>query len=231
MSFTFKQFHIEDGRCAMKTGTDGVLLGAWVDPGNARRIVDAGCGSGLISLMLAQRTADDVQVTGVEIDAGAVADCSENFAASPWRRRLIVVQSDLLDLPLSCDMIVSNPPFFSGSLKSPTACRATARQGETLGYSSLIKYACQCLDDDGMLAMVTEYSKRETILFEAEMAGLKLRRFCAVSSRPGREPMRALWQFGRRDGRIENTELVISDNDNRYTQQFIELTKNFYLNL
>lgn len=229
MSFSFKQFKVEDGRCSMKIGTDGVLLGVWSDPRGARSVLDVGAGSGLVSLMIAQRTDNDVNILASEIDCRAADDCLLNFKESPWTDRLKVVNGDCFDIEGTFDLIISNPPFFYQSFRSPDDSRALARQGKNLNYESLIVFSTSHLGPEGSLAMITEYLAKPEILFSAEMAGLKLRRFCTVRSKVGREPKRILWQFYRKDGEIERSDLVIRDGLNNYTADFKSLTSQFYL--
>jgi len=229
MSFTFKKFHVDDSRCAMKIGTDGVLLGAWVDLEDVRSVVDVGAGSGLVSLMVAQRTTPDTDVAGVEIDEGAAADMAKNFGASPWTNRLTAVCDDYRSFTDTVDLVVSNPPFFSSALRSPDRGRDLARHGGTLGPMELIDYASSVVSPTGSLAMITEYGIRAELTYRAEMAGFKLRRFASVVSRPGREPIRALWQFRRIDGPIERTGIVIRDADGAYSEAYRTLTHDFYI--
>ena len=141
--FRFKQFTVWHDRCAMKVGTDGVLIGAWCDVDACRRILDVGCGTGLISLMIAQRTSDRTMIEGVEIDAVAAEQAAENTDRSPWKNRLRIHTSDFLDFATSAtvryDHIVSNPPYFEKSLLPEDAARLTARHTGRLTYESLLR--------------------------------------------------------------------------------------------
>lgn len=229
MSFTFKQFYVDDSQCAMKIGTDGVLLGAWVDVKGVHNVVDVGAGSGVVSLMVAQRSMSDTIITGVEIDEGSASDMAKNFVASPWTDRLTALNSDYRTVNDKIDLVVSNPPFFSSGLHSPDHSRDLARHGDTLNPFELIDYANSVLTPMGSLAMITEYSIGAELTFRAEMAGLKLRRFAAVASRPGHEPIRALWQFRREDGPIERNTIVIRDSNGAYTEAYRTLTHDFYI--
>ena len=131
--FRFKQFTVYHDRCAMKVGTDGVLLGAWTNLSQSRRILDIGTGTGLIALMMAQRV-PEVPITAIDIDAEAVNQANENFSASPWNNRLEAVLQDVCTYTEknSFDTIVSNPPYFINSLKCPDNQRTTARHTDTL---------------------------------------------------------------------------------------------------
>lgn len=231
MSFKFKQFHVEDGRCAMKTGTDGVLLGAWTAVPCSGTVLDVGAGSGVISLMIAQRTPCDVKVEAVEVDAEACHDCAANFEASPWASRLKVTNADFLAIKNDADysLIVSNPPFFNGQLKAPDASRAKARQGDSLNYISLIRRASQLLNASGKLAFISHYCDTGQIVFEAELCGLHVARRCDVISVQGKSPIRILWELHKQPAQEIRTQLVIRHEDGTYTSQYKQLTSDFYL--
>ena len=126
--FRFKQFTIHQEKCAMKVGTDGCLLGAWVDLSQSQRILDVGCGSGLIAIMTAQRCTN-VTITGIEIDNEAASQATENAESSPWAERIEIICEDFLKFTpeQQFDTIVSNPPYFSNSLKCPNDKRNKAR--------------------------------------------------------------------------------------------------------
>ncbi|PTT52789.1 tRNA1(Val) (adenine(37)-N6)-methyltransferase, partial [Aeromonas sp. HMWF014] len=126
--FTFKQFHIEHDRCAMKVGTDGILLGAWAPVANASRVLDIGTGSGLIALMLAQRSRSDCLIDGVELDRDAATQARANVAASPWTSRVNIVENAIQDYRAPpYDLIVSNPPYFVAGQSFSDPARALAR--------------------------------------------------------------------------------------------------------
>ena len=134
--FTFKQFHVEQDRTAMKVGTDGVLLGAWAEGGCT--ILDIGTGTGLVALMMAQRF-EDAQVVGIDIDPDASEQARENVAASPFASRISILHTSLqaFSTERKFDAIVSNPPYFEHSLKNPDAARAAARHADSLPFADL----------------------------------------------------------------------------------------------
>jgi tRNA1Val (adenine37-N6)-methyltransferase len=230
MSFDFKQFSVDDSHCAMKIGTDGVLIGAWTNVSMANTILDIGAGSGLVSLMLAQRNAK-ASITALEIDAAATDDCKANFATSPWRNRLTAICSDFSDYTpgYPVDLIVSNPPFFTEALRSPSALRAQARHEASLSPTALIAYAAKVLAKRGELAMITPCTDADNILYRAEMAHLKLRRYTEVSMRAGDEPTRILWQFCRIDGHIEKSTLTLRASAHCWSDEYLSLTNDFYI--
>ena len=157
--FQFKRFKIEQDLCAMKVGTDGVLLGAWARGGG--RMLDVGCGTGVIALMLAQRYPQG-RVTALDIDKGAVRQTEQNVAQSPFADRIEVIQGAVQTFESKdCyDAIVSNPPFFVDSLNAPDPQRNIARHAETLTYSQLMQAAWRLLKDDGELSVVVPFDYR-----------------------------------------------------------------------
>ncbi len=230
ITFRFKQFALSDSNCGMKTGTDGVTLGAWVSCSAARRVIDVGAGSGLISLMIAQRS-PLARIHAVEIDPAAASDATFNIAASPWGRRIDVIGNDILhyspDTPP--DLIVSNPPFFNTGEISADTGRATARHESSLTCRSLLAYARVNLADDGRLALIVPADRCDEIIYAAEMMHLKVRRQCFLHSKPGQKPFRVMFEFMRHDGPIQSGDLTIRGNDGSYTPQFKKLTEDFYL--
>lgn len=230
MSFDFKKFSVCDANCAMKIGTDGVLLGAWTDVDRALSVLDIGAGSGLVALMIAQRNAN-ATIVAAELDAAAATDCAGNIAASPWSNRISVHIGDFASYSpaLPVDLIVSNPPFFTEALRSPDALRAQARHEASLSPKSLIAYAAKVLAADGSLAMITPCTDADNILYTAEMAHLKLRRYTEVIMRAGDSPSRILWQFCRIDGHLTKSSLSIRSSSRSWSDEYLSLTSDFYI--
>lgn len=232
MAFTFKQFHVEDRRCGMKISTDGVLLGAWACvPDGACEVLDAGAGSGLISLMLAQRS-PKARITALEIDGGAMSDLIYNVDASSWKNRIVPVCDDF-----ACyrreggfDMIVSNPPFFESELKSPVAERSLARHVVSMGYRTLIDRSCELLRPGGTLAMILPAEAESDVIFEAELRHMKVSRVCRVHTVEGKPPSRVMIQIELRDCVPCCETLIIRHIDGSWTGQYKNLTNEFYLN-
>ncbi len=216
----------------MKIGTDSVLLGAWATVGHARRVIDLGAGSGLLSMMVAQRN-PDCSVVAIEIDPDACLDARENFAAFEGGRNLAVITADAIgfmpDEP--ADLIICNPPYFTSALKSPDAARATARHGAGLLPRSAVELSAKWLSADGLLAMVTPVDDASGLIFTAELNRLHPRRVCMVSQVAGKAPTRILWEFSRHDGPCIKQTLSIRGRDGAYTLEYIELTDDFYLGL
>jgi tRNA1Val (adenine37-N6)-methyltransferase len=227
-SFRFQQFEVYHDRCGMKVGTDGVLLGAWVQPGSAGKILDVGTGSGVIALILAQRSS--AEIVGVELEAQAAAQAEENVLRSPWPDRIRIVHGDFRDFSASAfDLIVSNPPFYQNALKAPSPERNHARHTVALSYSGLIEKAEKLLSLDGRLAVVLPILGAVAFEDYAWGKGLYLHRRCEVSTLEGQPPKRVLLEFSRRRSQIERTFLAISSKTKDRTDPFSALTSDLYL--
>ena len=247
--FRFKQFTVWHDRCAMKVGTDGVLLGAWCplpishsEASNSPqsvpypRILDIGTGSGLIALMLAQRLSsrdERFTILGIDIDHDAVAQSQINFQQSPWSDYLTSQACRLQDMPTehAFDLIVSNPPYFQDSLKNPNAQRATARHTDTLSYAELIQHAARLLTNCGILALVLPIEAEDEILALAAEHRLFPTHITHVHSKPGKPAKRILIAFSPMSDTpypIPHT-MHIESADSPRSQEYQELTKDFYL--
>lgn len=224
--FQFKQFLIRQELCAMKVGTDGVLLGAWAHGG--QHILDAGTGTGLIALMMAQRYPLS-QLTAIDIDEQAVRQARQNVALSPFAARVEVLHESLQEhaasggLSGSYDAIVSNPPFFIDSLAAPDAQRNMARHALTLTYAELMQAASLLLSDDGELSVVVPFDYRQRMDDEATFAGLFPSRLCAVKTADRKPPRRYLLAFKKHPCPCEHQQLTIGD------ALYLQLTRPFYL--
>lgn len=218
----------------MKVGTDGVLLGAWTPAGTARCIWDVGCGSGLIALMLAQRS--EAQVVGFEIDSAAAQEAVGNAAQSPWSSRITIIEGDVFriapDAPVP-DLIVCNPPFFTETLQSPEKRRALARHEGSLGLESLIRLASERLTQDGgALAFVAPWTRNGDVELWSALYGLEIVRRLEVKSHPGRMPMRSFWFLKKGGGGgCHVSTLTLRDENGLWSNDYVELTKDFYTHL
>lgn len=229
--FSFKQFTVYHDRCAMKVGTDGVLLGAWTDVEFAARILDVGSGTGLISLMLAQRSR--AQITAVDIDADAVLQARENIEASPWKDRIEVKLHDVCSYaPDACfDVIVSNPPYFVNSLKCPDGQRNTARHADTLDFDRLISSAARLLLPEGAFSAIIPTDGMELFLTLASGCGFYLSRKTLVKTKPDATPKRVLLELKLRPTSCISDELVVELSRHVYSEAYTALTKEFYLKM
>ena len=230
--FTFKQFTIYHDRCAMKVGTDGVLLGAWTNLENANRILDVGTGTGLIALMLAQRM-KDATITAIDIDADAVSQAQENVSDSPWKDRVEVALQDICTYAPDglFDIIVSNPPYFVNSLKCPDGQRTTARHTDSLDANRLIGKVTELLAPEGRFSLILPADQTDELLRIAEEKGLYPSRITRVITRPGLPPKRVLVEFRKTTQICEETELVVELDRHVYSEDYIALTKDFYLKM
>ncbi|WP_462223708.1 tRNA1(Val) (adenine(37)-N6)-methyltransferase [Flavobacterium sp.] len=236
MSFTFKQFSIQQDRCAMKIGTDAVLLGAWCPIDNSPfSVLDIGAGTGILSLMLAQRSNAE-QIDAIEIDEEAYEQCVENFEASPWSDRLFCFHAGLdefVDEPEDeYDIIISNPPFYSENYKTDNDSRDLARFQDALPFEELVDAAQLLLSENGIFAVIIPFKEEERFIdlcAEAELFPVKVTRVKGSHTTP---IVRSLLAFKRYELPVlEADELVIEINRHEYTDDYIDLTKAFYLKM
>lgn len=233
-AFDFKQFQVRHDLCTMKVGTDAVLLGAWVNIENARRILDVGSGSGVIALMLAQRTSPGTQLVGVEPMVADVNQSRENILASPWSNRISVVHTHLQNFQPSetYDLIVSNPPFFSNSQLPPSEKRKNVRHTETLTHEELLVHTKRLLSPEGRFAVVLPVVEGEQFKREAAFAGFFLQRALAFFSRDRKPQERFLFEFARHPvaTTLEKLTLYEGESDS-WTADYKNLMRDFYLHI
>ena len=230
--FTFKQFAIEQDRCAMKIGTDGVLLGAWAPIDNHPfSVLDIGTGTGIIALMLAQRSAAQ-QIDALEIDEAAYEQATDNFENSPWNDRLFCFHAGLdefIEEPEEeYDLIVSNPPFYSEDYKTENESRDLARFQDAMPFEQLLEAADLLLSEHGIFTVIIPFKEEENFIAlanEFELYPLKITR---VKGTPTTEIKRSLLAFSRNETTdLPIDELVIETARHVYTQEYIGLTKDF----
>ncbi len=234
--FDFQQFTILDDRCAMKVGTDAVLLGAWCDVQSCRMILDIGTGSGIIALMLAQR-APNAHVVGVELEPQAASQAKENMANSPFVDRIEAIQGRIQDFALSSqnqrrfDAVVANPPFFSGKPKSPDFARNLARHDDHLNLADLVESGLKCLSDDGELYLVWPMDRYGELMHYMEGRQLCLEKYVEVKGSPVHASIRFLSSWKRSNssssrGEVEREELIIESETRPQGQP--QLTEAYY---
>lgn len=216
----------------MKVGTDAVLLGAWVnvDPA-AKTILDIGSGSGVIALMMAQRSAFDTHVDAVEIDHASVEQAKENVLSSPWPDKIKVFSGSIqtFEADKKYDLIITNPPYFNKSLLPPAPARQSARHTETLSFDALIENVLRLLSPNGIFAVILPYSEGIHFRELAQSYQLNCHRSAAFYSRKGKPQERWLMEFSF-DQRGKKTEsLVLYEEGDRWTDQYANLTKDFYV--
>lgn len=226
-AFRFKQFAVEQDDVAMKVGTDGVLLGAWVDTRGADRILDIGTGTGVIALMMAQRS-EAQTIVGVDIDAVATARANSNFSLSPWSTRLMACNSPVQQFDgEKFDLIVSNPPYFTDSLLCPDSRRTLARHTTELSLIDLDDAVQRLLADGGRFALILPTEQMERYI---ALSALTVVRRCDVYSYPGGEVKRVMAELSRGAQMATETQNIDIYTEKRdYSAEYRELTKDFYL--
>lgn len=231
--FQFKMFTIRHDRCAMKVGTDGVLLGAWADTSQCTNILDVGTGTGLIALMLAQR--ESAHIDAIDIDADACHQAKENVAASPFAERICVCNQPLAEYaalsPTRYELIVSNPPYFAQSLKCPDVQRSLARHNDTLSLSSLIADSLRLLAPTGRIALVLPSDRESELSSILACHRLHMVRRTDVVPTPEASPKRLLAELSAVPATCRADTLTIEEARHRYTPEYIALTRDFYLNM
>jgi len=229
--FKFKQFTIEQDKCAFKVGTDGVLLGACAQTEGKRKILDIGTGSGLIAIMLAQRC--DADIFAIEPDYDSFVQAKENVASSRWGNRIKVENCLLQNYTpenLKFDLIIANPPFFVDSLKNPDPAKSSARHNVTLTHQDLLSGTDLLLAEDGILQLILPYAEGSMFIAEAREFGFFCNDILKVRPLPTAGIRRLILSFSRK--RTKTTERFLTIEKGRryeFTDEYIELTKDFYL--
>lgn len=229
--FQFKQFTVWHDKCAMKVGTDGVLLGAWTDVSDVHSVLDVGTGTGLVALMIAQRCR--AQIVAIEIDENAVLQAKENVLHSPWSDRIEVLQEDFTNYSFSekFDLIVSNPPYFVDSLQSPNLQRTMARHTGNLTYWDLVQRASQLLSIDGRFSLIIPTEAVDTVRNFANQNGLFLIKSTYVVTKPNALPKRTLLSFSFHPEEYDENRMLVELSRHQYSKEYIELTKDYYLKM
>jgi len=219
----------------MKIGTDGVLLGAWTSiEHNPNSILDIGAGTGLLSLMLAQRSLAP-NIEALEIDEASYEQCIENFEASPWADRLFCYHAGLdefiKEIEEPYDLIISNPPFYSEDVSSGNTSRDAARQNQSLPFDELLDGVSKLLSPDGLFATIIPYKEETNFITLAASFGLFPSRILNVKGNPSAGLKRSLLEFSYEETEVSEDELTIEIKRHEYTSKYQELTKAFYLKM
>lgn len=244
MPFTFKQFHIDDSHCGMSVSTDGVLLGAWADLANATRIIDIGAGSGLLSLMAAQRTSTKAHITAIELDLPAAQDCLNNIAQSQWAEKIKLIQSSIQKFCLDqqkiaannrqyFDHIICNPPYFTNGPQTLDLARATARHTNQLNFSDLLHSICQLLAIDGTASIIIPVQSEamfQQALSDSSLDIIKRTEVCSVTGKPPNRLLLAVKHLISNQQYVTDT-IDIRDKQGHYSAAITVLCKDFYLKL
>ncbi|HBU77554.1 MAG TPA: tRNA (adenine-N(6)-)-methyltransferase [Muricauda sp.] len=233
--FKFKEFTIHQDQCAMKVGTDGVLLGAWASLDNQpESILDIGAGTGLIALQLAQRSLAET-IDGIELDDDAYEQCVSNFEASSWGDRLFCYHAgfdEFVDeIEDKYDLIVSNPPFYIEDVATRDESRDKARQSSSLPFDELVQGASELLTEKGLFAVIIPYKEELGFVELAKSVGLFPNRITRVKGNPDADFKRSLMEFSFDANKPHIDTLIIEEGRHQYTKEYIELTQAFYLKM
>ncbi|MEN8121254.1 MAG: methyltransferase [Bacteroidota bacterium] len=229
--FKFKQFTVYQDKTAMKVGVDSVVLGAWTKSENAKSILDVGTGTGLLGLMLAQKS--DAKITAVEIDEDSYHQAVENITNSRWKSRVDVIHSsfqDLVNEPKDrFDLIICNPPYFVNSLKSPEKNRNTARHDDDLSLDDLFLGSKLVLSENGSLNLIYPYKQKDNLIGVAKRFGFYPAKFLLIQGNRNKEPNRIVVEFKFQETKVQTEILCVRDLENNYTKEYKQLTKDYYL--
>ncbi len=231
--FHFKKFSIDDSTAAMKVGTDSVLLGAWAPCDNETRILDIGTGSGILALMMAQRNYK-TYIDGVEIDPDAAALARLNVQLSPWPDQIQIFETTIQEFSETAQhtysLIISNPPFFTNSLKAPGKARSTARHNDTLPVTDLLECTSKLLTEDGKAAFIIPANDFDNWKSEAAKLNLFPINITLVKSSPTLSPHRAMIAFARKKtGKHIDNEIYIYSSIKIHSQEYQKITADYYL--
>jgi tRNA1Val (adenine37-N6)-methyltransferase len=229
--FNFKKFTVLQEKSAFKVGTDGVLLGAIADVAGRKNILDIGTGTGLISLMIAQRC--DAEIFAIEPDQQSYTEASENVNKSKWSSRIKVIKTDLQNYfpeEMKFDLIVSNPPYFSDSLLNPDLRKSSARHNITLTTSDLLSGVVRLLANEGIFQVIMPYAEGNLLIAEAAQYGLFCSDILKIKPLPTSEVRRLILTFSRERKKSTEKFLTIERGPrHEFTEEYINLTKDFYL--
>lgn len=232
MTFQFKQFSVDDSLCAMKIGTDAVLLGSWTLCDKAKHILDIGTGSGILALMMAQKS--QAEITAIEIEENAYKQAMLNFKSSKWKKRISLKHCALQEFTKEntklFDVIISNPPYFTNSLKPDKNQRALARHTTTLSVEDLFKHATKLMHSESTFNIIYPTEYKERLLNEATKNNLCLIKSCDIQANAEKEANRIMLCFSKQMKELIYDKIIIEqDKRHYYTKEYINLTKDFYL--
>lgn len=233
-AFKFKEFSIEQDRCAMKIGTDGVLLGAWAEIKDEFSILDIGTGTGVIALMLAQRS-DAELIDAIELEDNAYEQAVENFENSDWADRLFCYHASLQEfaeeIEEKYDLIISNPPFYTDDFQSDDNQRNKARFEDSLPFEHLIDGVTNLLEHTGNFFVIIPFKEEERFISKANKNGLFLQKSCRVKGNSKSDIKRSLMQFSFEETEVTFESLTIEIERHKYTEDYTNLVKDFYLKM
>jgi tRNA1Val (adenine37-N6)-methyltransferase len=231
--FKFKKFTVAHAGSTMKVGTDAVLLGAWAKMQDAHQILDIGTGSGTIALMLAQRSGKNASIDAVEIEESDVLQADENFIKSPWSSKIHLYHTAIQKFfpERRYDLIVSNPPYFNNSQHPPDDKRQRARHTTTLPHDELIAAVLRLLKEHGTFNIVLPYAEGSQFITQASQWHLHCSRQYGFKSRNEKPVERWLLEFRKDQYPTERGEIVLYKGAEEWSEEYINLTREFYLNI
>lgn len=231
MEFQFREFTVRHERSAMKVGTDSVLLGCFCDTSHAETIFDIGTGTGLLALMLAQKS--DALIDAVEIDPVAIEEAKGNFERSKWKERLQIHSGDVkaFKSPVTYDLIITNPPYYTKGKNVPIADeqRSKARHDSDLSFEELCSVVMERLSDHGMFWLILPFEESKEWKQVAERGGLFLNREIKIKPKPDKEMNRVISSYGKREVVPVHSEFIIYEKNGEATEEYYQLTKNYLL--
>jgi tRNA1Val (adenine37-N6)-methyltransferase len=231
--FRFKQFKVAHDRTSHKVGTDGVLLAAWVNVEGVKEILEIGTGSGVMALVLAQRTSPACHIDAVEIEALSAQQAAENFAGSPWPDKIKIkhIPIQRFETDKKYDLIISNPPFFINSSLPPERGRSNARHTGELSFVELVEAALKFLSEEGRLALILPTAEANLFIHQARERSIHCYRRCEVQSRKHKPVERILLEFGLKPRSLLTDNLVIHGLNDEWSKEYVDLTRDFYLKM
>lgn len=231
MAFQFKQFFVEDSKCSMKVGTDAVILGAWAETSDEKSMLDIGTGSGVIALMMAQKC--NANIDAIDFDLKSIEQAASNFKNSSWSKRLHAIHSSLQDYVKNkskkYNLIISNPPFFENSLKSPIRDKNISKHTDWLKFNELALGIKLLLHPKGSACIILPPNETTLFLSDARVEGMHCNKRLNIIPVIGKECNRVILKISHIRSEIIENELSIRDKNRNFTNEYIELTKDFYL--
>ncbi|HRI78901.1 MAG TPA: methyltransferase [Cyclobacteriaceae bacterium] len=229
--FRFKKFLVHDDRATMKVGTDAVLLGSWAEIENASNMLDIGTGTGILALMLAQRSPESTYIDAVELAHPDAQQAIENVRLSPWPEKINVIHSDirLFQHTALYDLIICNPPYFINSLLPPQKGRETSRHTTAFSHDDLLEAVRRLMSREGRLNVILPFIESEIFIKKAVDQKLVLRRNTQFFTRQGKPQERALMEFRFTSGPLENNSVTLYGSGLEWTKEYRGLTSDFYL--
>ena len=231
MAFNFRQFVVHDEQSTQRVGTDAMLLGAWVNPGSARKVLDIGTGCGVLALMMAQQS--EAQVDAIDVDGPSILEAKQNFLNSPWNSRINAIHASLAELAAPTlpgyDLIITNPPYFSKSLKSPSARKNQARHDDSLSLTELVSTVKKMLTPLGRFALILPADQAARCIPLCLSHTLHLTRRTSVHPKPAAPAKRVLLEFSLSGSTgVNETELNMVDASGKFSYAYLSMTGSFH---